>query len=257
MAEIAVNALEECFLAESMHSRAPKHRRVFDAFEKCIRAGHFKPGERVPAETALTERLPVSLGTLQKAMSKLAERGLVIRSRKTGTFIADRRSQVSEVYVYRYKDSDTGKILMPFTRVLNVAADDSPGPWCVALKSKRCVRIDRLVWVDQDPPAFSSVYLSHKHGVDLLDMPIEELHGSSCHRVLIEKFNLPTLRMEHRVGCRALTEDACRHLMIPAGSLGLVWDVTDYSFDDRPNLFQRFQMPPGHRPMEMTEVLNG
>lgn len=257
MAEIAVNMLEKRFLAEAENSRAPKHRCVFDAFEKCIRAGTFKPGERVPAETELSEQLPVSLGTLQKALSKLAERGLVVRNRKTGTYIADRRSQVSEVYVYRFKDPETGKLQMPFTRVLSVAEDDTAGPWRTALRSDRCVRIDRLVWVAQDPPAFSSVYLSYEHGVDLLNMPVEELHGSSCHRVLIERFNLPSLRMEHRVGCRTLAEDACRHLMIPAGTVGLVWDVTDYSFDDKSNLFQRFQLPPGHRPMEMAEALNG
>ncbi len=33
--------------------------------------------------------------------------------------------------------------------------------------------------------------------------------------------------------------------------------VEDFSFDDKPNLFQRFRMPPGHRPMEMAEVLTG
>lgn len=257
MSQIAVDMLEEFILAEAEHSRAPKHRRVFDAFEKCIRSGRFKPGERVPAETELTERLPVSLGTLQKALTKLAERGLVVRNRKTGTYIADRRSQVSEVYVYRFRNPKTGEVQLPSTRVLDVFVDETPGPWRTALNAKRCVRIDRLVWVDQDPPAFNSVYLSHKHGLGLLNTPVEELHGSSCHRILIEDFNLPTLRMEHRIDCRTLADDACRHLMIAAGSVGLVWDIADYSFDDRPNLFQRYQMPPGHRPIEMAETVSG
>ena len=257
MAEIALDTLAEYIHAETQRSRAPKYLCVFEAFETCIRTGRFKPGERVPAEMELTERLPVSLGTVQKALAKLAERGLVVRNRKTGTFITDRRSQVSEVYVYRFKDPDTGRVLMPFVKVLNVSVDESSGPWKNALNTDRCTRIDRLVWVEQDPPAFSSVYLSYEHGMDLLDVPVEELHGSSCHRVLIERFNLPTLRMEHKIGCRRLSEDACRHLMIPAGTDGLVWDVKDFSFGDRPNLFQRFQLPPGHRPMEMGEVVSG
>lgn len=257
MAEIALDTLEECILVQAERAHAPKYLWVFDAFEQCIRNGQFKPGERVPAETELTERLPVGLGTLQKALTKLAERGLVVRNRKTGTYIADRRSQVSEVYVYRFKDPDTGKLLMPFVRVLGVSEDDSPGPWQAALGVKSCIRIDRLVWVEQDPPVFSSLYLSCEHGRDLLDAPVEELHGSSCHRVLIERFNLPTLRMEHKIGCRQLSDSACEHLRISAGSVGLIWDVRDFSFDDVPNLFQRFQMPPGHRPMELGEALNG
>ncbi|MDA7948367.1 MAG: GntR family transcriptional regulator [Hyphomicrobiaceae bacterium] len=257
MAEIALDTLEKCILAEAQRSRAPKHRCVFEAFEKCIRSGRFKPGERVPAEIELTERLPVGLGTLQKALTKLAERGLVVRNRKTGTYIADRRSQVTEVYVYRFKDPETGELLMPFVRALSVTVEDAPGPWQTALNVERYVRIDRLVWVEQDPPAFSSLFLSYEHGRDLLNMPVEELHGSSCHRVLIERFNLPTLRMEHKVRCRALSDRACDHLRLSPATAGLVWDVKDFSFDDMPNLFQRFEMPPGHRPMELEETISG
>jgi hypothetical protein len=59
--------------------------------------------------------------------------------------------------------------------------------------------------------------------------------------------------MEHRVGCRALTDMACEHLMVPPGTTGIVWDIKDYSFHDKPSLFQRFQLPPGHRPVEISE----
>lgn len=256
MGEIALDILEASILDESARSRAPKYLCVVEAFKTCITSGRFKPGQRVPAETELSQRLPVSLGTVQKALTRLAERGFVVRHRKTGTFIADRSSQVAEVYVYRFRDSETGQLLMPFVKVLGVSQDDTNGPWKAALGVEKCIRIDRLVWVEQDPPVFSSLYLSHEHGSDLLDVPVEELHGSSCHRVLIERFNLPTLRMEHKVGCRTLSDRACEHLMIPKGTVGLVWDVRDFSFEDMPNLFQRFQMPPGHRPMELDETFN-
>jgi DNA-binding GntR family transcriptional regulator len=257
MSKIAVETLEEIIAAEAQASHAPKYLRVFDAFAKGIRSGLFKPGERVPSETELTKRLPVSLGTVQKALTKLAASGMVVRNRKTGTYIADRRSQVDEVFVYRFTDPDTGRAMLPFVRVLSVAVDDSSGPWREALKVDRCVRIDRLVWFDQDPPAFSSVFFSHEHGKVFLDMPMEELHGASSHRLLIEHYNLPTLRMEHRVGCRTLSDAACEHLMVPSGSIGIVWDIGDFSFHDQPSLFQRFQLPPGHRPVEITERING
>lgn len=253
MSEIPLDLLEEIVAAEARASHSPKYLRLFDAFAKGIRSGLFKPGERVPSETELTKRLPVSLGTVQKALTKLAASGMVVRNRKTGTYIADRRSQIGEVFVYRFTDPDTGRVMLPFVRVLSVVVDASSGPWREALKVDRCVRIDRLVWFDQDPPAFSSVYFSHEHGKIFLDMPMEELHGASSHRLLIDHYNLPTLRMEHRVGCRALSDAACKHLMVPSGSIGIVWDISDFSFHDKPSLFQRFQLPPGHRPVEITE----
>ena len=98
--------------------------------------------------------------------------------------------------------------------------------------------------------------LRHLHyGRVLLDVPLEELHGSSAHRLMVEQFNLPTLRVEHRIGCRELTNDACKALHVASGSLGTVWDVHDFSIADRPILFQRLQLPPGHRPLEIAESL--
>lgn len=257
MSEIALDTLEDFIAAESKKLDSPKYLRVFEAFATGIRTGLFKPGERVPTETELTKRLPVSLGTVQKALAKLVTSGLVVRNRKTGTYIADRRSQVEEVFAYRFKDPDTGQIMLPFVRVIAVSVDETNGPWHEALKVDRCVRIDRLVWFDQDPPAFSSVFFAFEHGQVFLDMPLEELHGASSHRTLIENFNLPTLRMEHKIGCRTLSDLACKHLLIPADSKGIVWDIKDYSFHDAPSLFQRFQLPPDHRPVEISESFGG
>lgn len=253
MADISLETLDELAAASAGRDPVPKYERLSAAFAAAIRSGRFRPGERVPTEAELADRLPVSLGTVQKALGKLADSGLIVRNRKTGTFIADRRTRVDEVYAYRFVDPDSGEVMLPFLRVLKVEPDCSPGPWKTALRASRMVRIDRLVWFDQDPPAFSSVYLAHRHGEVFLDVPVEQLHGSSTHRIIIERFNLPTLRTEHRLSCRELSAEACSHLRLPAGSVGIEWDIRDYAFDETPFLFQRFQLPPGHRPLELTE----
>jgi hypothetical protein len=43
--------------------------------------------------------------------------------------------------------------------------------------------------------------------------------------------------------------------MVPAATIGTVWDVADYSIRDEPSLFQRLQLAPGHRPLEISELL--
>ncbi len=251
---IAMDALVAQVGDDTGTGSAPKYQRLVEAFSDCIVSGRFKPGQRVPTETTLAEQLPVSVGTVQKALARLVANGLVVRNRRTGTFIADRRSQVNEVFVYRYKDPVTGKFKMPFVRTVAVNVDESIGPWQEALGVARCVRVDRLVWFDQQPPAFSSVYFTYEHGEMYLDQPLENLNGSSLHRMLIERFNLPTMRMEHSIGCRTLDGEACRHLMLPENTMGMVWDIKDFSIQDAPLLFQRYQLPPGHMPVEITET---
>ena len=258
MTDIAVHALKRRLKAGVSHDASgPKYVRVFDAFTEAIRRGDFKPGERIPAESTLCAQLSVSLGTLQKALGKLVDNGMVVRSRRTGTFVADRRSQASEAWVYRFRDPRTGELQLPFVRVLAVAAEHSRGPWSELLAMDRCIRLDRLLWVENDPPAFTSVYFAYEHGRVLLDTPLEELHRSSAHRVMVEQFNLPTLRVEHRIGCRELSRAACDWLRVPAATVGTVWDVNDFSIDDKAILFQRLQLPPGHRPIEIRENLAG
>ncbi len=251
---IAMDALVEQVGDGAATAGAPKYQRLVEAFSSCIISGRFKPGERVPTETTLAEQLPVSVGTVQKALARLVANGLVVRNRRTGTFIADRRSQVEEVFVYRFKDPDTGSYKMPFVRTVGVSVDENAGPWQDALGVACCVRVDRLVWFDQQPPAFSSVYFTYEHGKMYLDQPLEGLNGSSLHRMLIERFNLPTVRMEHAISCRTLDAAACRELMLAEGTMGMVWDIKDFSIQDMPLLFQRYQLPPGHMPVEITET---
>lgn len=252
MANISISRLARS-LARNAEGAGPKYQQVLAAFTDAISRGDFKPGERLPSESELCAQLPVSLGTVQKAMGRLAASGLIVRNRRTGTFIADRRSQASEAFVYRFRDPETGEMQLPFVRVLAVEEDRTEGAWRQLLKVQRMVRLDRLLWVANDPPAFTSVYFAWQHGKQLLNVAVEELHGSSTHRVMADKFNLPTLRVEHRIGARALSAPACAELRLKAGTVGIVWDVSDFSIDDQPILFQRLQLPPGHRPIELAE----
>ena len=250
---IAVDDLIAVVDGAGEDSDRPKYLRLVDAFAECVASGRFKPGQRVPTETALARELPVSVGTVQKALAKLAADGLVVRHRKTGTFIAERRLQVSEVFVYRFKDPETGSIMLPCVRTLAVEIDERQGPWLDVLCVERTVRIDRLVWFDQQPPAFTSVFFTPEHGEAFLRIPLDDLHGLSVHRNLIERFNLPSIRMEHSISCRALDDHACRQLMLPEKTTGMIWDISDFSVRDVPLLFQRYQLPPGHRPVEIVE----
>ena len=253
MSDVDLEKLGAVLARASRDDIEPKYAQVVTAIADAIQRGEFKPGQRLPAESELCANLPVSLGTLQRAMGKLVASGLVVRGRRTGTFVADRRSQASEAFVYRFKDPKTGELMLPFVRVLAVARDKSRGPWRTLLDVEQCVRLDRLLWVQDDPPAFTSVYFTYDHGRALLDAPLEELHGSSTHRVMVDRFNLPTLRVEHRIAARVLSDVACKHLRLAPGTVGTVWDVSDYSIGDRPVLFQRLQLPPDHRPIELSE----
>ena len=195
-------------------SDTPRYRQIIDVLLATIERGLLAPGDRLPPETKLASLFSVSLGTAQKALTHLASNGILQRVRRKGTIVAGR--QAEDVFVFRFKEPGTGKVLIPFTRVLSIADDDSDGPWRRFLGGERHVRVDRLVWVEGEAPAFSQVRIAIEHGRSLLKMPIESLHGLSFHKVLGRKFNLPTVRTSHRLQCQRLSRTACRHLCVPA-----------------------------------------
>ncbi|MGH7372759.1 MAG: GntR family transcriptional regulator [Candidatus Rokuibacteriota bacterium] len=238
---------EDVVRAEAKPDR-PRYRQIINALVGAIERGTLSPGDRLPPETTMATLFSVSLGTVQKALVHLADSGLLHRSRRRGTFVAGR--QAEDVFVFRFRDPATGRVLIPFTRVLSVTEDEADGPWREVLGVERCVRVERLLWVEGDSPAFSQFHISIEHGRHLLDAPIEDLHGVSFHRILGRKFNLHTVRISHRLQCRKLSPAACRHLMVPDGTFGTVWDVVGFSYQ-RATTYQSLQMPAGHRPIEL------
>jgi GntR family transcriptional regulator, histidine utilization repressor len=58
-----------------------------------IRAGKLKPGVRIPSEHALMAKYGASRMTVNKALSLLADEGLIRRHRKIGSFVAESRGE--------------------------------------------------------------------------------------------------------------------------------------------------------------------
>ena len=77
-----------------MHDHAPDdrpstlHARIRSEVEARILSGEWKPGFRLPTETALMAQYGCSRMTVNKAMVSLAASGLVLRNRRAGTTVA-------------------------------------------------------------------------------------------------------------------------------------------------------------------------
>lgn len=86
-------------MTDELGARAPKYQRIADALRRQIKTGEYRPGDRLPAETALLDRFrdefgTLSLPTLRQAIGVLRAEGLLESQQGIGTFVkADRRLQ--------------------------------------------------------------------------------------------------------------------------------------------------------------------
>lgn len=72
-----------------MSPAGPLHRRIYADIESRILAGDWRPGRRVPSEAELGAQYACARMTVNRALSELARRGLVVRRRRAGTFVAE------------------------------------------------------------------------------------------------------------------------------------------------------------------------
>lgn len=72
-------------------ARGPKYQRIADELRHRIRAGDYAAGDRMPAETDLTDQFKVSLPTVRQALSVLRAEGLIESRHGIGTFVKENR----------------------------------------------------------------------------------------------------------------------------------------------------------------------
>lgn len=78
-------------MTHDLGARAPKYQRIADELRRQIRAGDPAPGQRMPAETDLTDRFRVSLPTVRQALAVLRAEGLIESRHGIGTFVKENR----------------------------------------------------------------------------------------------------------------------------------------------------------------------
>jgi len=251
--------------------RVPKYLRLSNAMLDAIEDGEFRPGSRMPGERDLMESLPVSLGTVQKAMNALVDQGVVFRRPGMGTFISGATPQADhadeekvakgDLVHFRFR-SGNGQLLLPiYLHVESIAKIDPvteglKPPWPEFLNSgKSFIRIERILNVADRFKGFTRFYLPFERYGSLLERSHEELSGVTLREFLNKSFNMPTLRFEHQVQCVRLEPDVCDRLELAEHSYGTFWQILGRTYRDAPATYQQVFLPPGHLPIELSEKL--
>lgn len=86
--------------ALSKSDALPRYLEIQRDFQDRIASGEWPPGSRIPPEHELQERYGCSRMTVNKALSALANAGLIVRRRRSGSFVAAPKSQQSILEIH-------------------------------------------------------------------------------------------------------------------------------------------------------------
>jgi DNA-binding GntR family transcriptional regulator len=254
--DLPVNVLQQISEAlghsDSDAAGEPKYLVLYNEILRAIEAGQWPPGTRLPTEAAFATSVPASLGTIQRALRLLSDRGIIVRRHGNGTFVAGAPIQETEVRRFRFIGPDSNTPLPLYTSVLSVERTEELGPWSTFLTpDSSFVSITRLVNVNNDFRAFSRMVLAGSQFGNILEIPTADLDGMALTLFIGERFNAPTLRVTQRVSFRSLPDHVCRAIRTPAATVGLLWEMFGYGYSDAPIYYQEVYLPPNDHKLEI------
>lgn len=237
---------------ENNHLGVPKYARFYNAIKEAVHAGKLIPGDKLPSEQELSSRLPASLGTLQKALKALSDDGIVVREHGRGTFIRDQEVKFEDIRVFRFVDQ--GRPLGLTLQGLGIREAEVDAEIADFFGSQhRCAVVQRLIQVEGEPWTFNEFYMPLTYASELMNKPPSEFDGLSLHEYLFQSQKILTSRFIHKLGVGSFSADARASLSLSNDvTHGMLWRVRGYSRDGLPTTFQRFELQPGHRDIEIS-----
>jgi GntR family transcriptional regulator len=220
-----------------------KFAKVCESIIGRIESGALREGDRLPSEERLAAGFGISVGTVQKALQRLAQSGLIDRQHGRGTFVADGRAAVSDVTYLRFADED-GKELPAFIHVRSIRRVKRKGPWAEFLGTQgEHIRIERRVDIGGKLDLHSEFWLRESEYSRLNGSDRRALE-KNLRMLLSQKLSLPTLRVDQSIRFERLPKAVAQELGLGADQPGFVMEMRGFTLRDVPLFYQRVHAAP-------------
>ena len=236
----------------------PRYLQLQNAVIRLIQSGELRSGAQLPPDQQLTGALDVSLGTVQKAFAGLASDGWISREHGRGTFIAQPRQPVTDLWHYRFRDPQSDVLLPVYSRLLkrrHVAADERVRR-ALGEDPLGFIEIERLVDIAGKLACYSELYLPAGRFSRILEVPTTTIESVNLKRLFADEFGAPTISVEQTIRACVLEPDVARLLGLPKHASGMVLEATAFTYGRAPFSFQRIHIPPSDCPLDVSPMMN-
>jgi GntR family transcriptional regulator len=169
----------------------PRYLQIAEQLTRDIAAGLLEDASRLPPEVAMARTLGVSVGTLRKALSELARRGLLVRRQGSGNYVRHSDGPVG-IYAFFRLELNAGGGL-PAAR--NLAVERRAPPAAAGVPWEAGWRIRRLRWLNAVPAAVEEIWIDARHAPALDAATLPE----TLYRHYAAAFGLWIAEVEDRV----------------------------------------------------------
>ena len=180
-------------------SLLPKYHKLAETLRQQIQSGQLRSGEQITSEPLLCESYKLSRGTVRQAIHVLVDEGLLHREQGRGTFVASSNGRSQHFSLSSFADEMRRQRRQPGTRVLInevIPASAEVAKRLGVSPETPVLHIQRLRLADGQPVVLETRYLAQSLCPQLAN---EDLENESIHWLLVQKYQIPLVRMEHIV----------------------------------------------------------
>jgi len=213
----------------------PYYIQVRDALQDHFRTGTWKPGDRLPGELELCQMFRVSRTVIRQALNDLANKGLIVREKGRGTFVAQpkiRESLVQKLTGFYQNMVEQG--LTPVTQVLKQEVVPASGEVASRLGLKPdtpVIEIERLRFVEDEPIQLVTTYLPY----DLCPALVhEDLSNQSLYAFLEKHCGVMIVRGNRSIEAVPANEYEARLLGVKRGAPLIMLNSVSFVADGTP-----------------------
>jgi GntR family transcriptional regulator len=201
----------------------PYYFQLSSYIEQKIKARGLLPGQLMPSEQELCEKLGISRTVVRQAMADLEIKGLITKQSGKRSTVSYPKYNGSLMQNLRgFHEDAVSKGQRPTTRVLELKKVSAQGEVADALKlneGEPVVMLNRLRFLDGEPEVLVVTYLPETKCPDLVH---QDLSNQSLYELLARKYGLVISRGHRTVEAIALDRADAKLLGVPMSSAALL-----------------------------------
>jgi GntR family transcriptional regulator len=217
----------------------PMHHQVYLDLRRSLDDGTRQAGDRLPPERELASHYGVSLITVRRALSELAQQGRIERTRGRGTFVLRPRLERDIASRASFADEMQERGLDPETRLVSARPESATVAVAMALRLEAgspTLYLERLRLAGGEPYLLEQVHLPAERFPGLL---ASDLEHASLYELMATRYGTPVVRAREALEPVLLRAREARLLAQRRGAAALLVEGIAFTADESPIEFGR------------------
>ncbi len=219
-------------------------RQIADAIRLDIVGGKLSSGDRLPTEAILAERFSANRHTVRRALSVLAEEGVVMAEQGRGTFVRSARRLTYPIgRRTRFREGLRGQASHLTSASISDRLENASAGVAAALGLKpgsKVVRTEGMSLADGVPISRSTTWLDYRRFPDFASR-INEMQSTTA---VFESYGISDYsRASTRISARHADVEEMQTLRLSAGAIVLVSEAVDIDAEASPISYALSRFP--------------